>query len=291
MLNDPHVIGRNVRKLRLAFGETQAELGQAIGVTNTAISNLEQGIRTNTTMVAAIARHYGVPVPMLGYEYFEPDDMAKGDVFVRRIAGIFYAVLEFHGDNMPADSEFRRACTGLIALRDEFLRDGTIAFSREKIPREIERLIPYIEGEHGSAALANTVAGFVLMWMTAPNGAPAQTTEVMGRHNIKHNPSSKDLVKLILKANDEHDLEAASPEQKAFAEVLDEAVFDLLADVHDDPEWADWANFYAALLYILGIADSGLDKGMNSVVGMEMLFTQARLGNRHSRKFLEKYYL
>ena len=230
-------------------------------------------------MVAAIARHYGVPVPMLGYEYFEPDDMAKGDVFVRRIAGIFYAVLEFHGDNMPADSEFRRACTGLIALRDEFLRDGTIAFSREKIPREIERLIPYIEGEHGSAALANTVAGFVLMWMIAPNGAPAQTTEVMGRHNIKHNPSSKDLVKLILKANDEHDLEAASPEQKAFAEVLDEAVFDLLADVHDDPEWADWANFYAALLYILGIADSGLDKGMNSVVGMEMLFTQAQMEN------------
>ena len=288
MLNDPIIIGQNVKKLRLAFGETQAELGKAIGVTNTAVSNLEQGTRANTFMIAAIARHYGIPTPMLSYEDFVVDDVAQGDTFARRIAGAFGTALRFFDDNMPADSAFGQACAELAAMRDELSRTGTLGFAVERFTRAAGLLVDYAEGEHSPAAMANIAMGYVLLWMAAPDSA---AKPVLGRVDAKTYDSGKSPLRLALEANDQGRTGNADPARKAFSEEFDEAVFDLLADVREDPEWADWADFYAALLYLIGFADSGLDDDMQGVVGMHMILTQARLGNRHSVEFLDKYYL
>lgn len=55
------VIGANIRRLRTAHGETQQELGDAIGCGATTIANYEKGYREpDLGTLCRIADHYGV---------------------------------------------------------------------------------------------------------------------------------------------------------------------------------------------------------------------------------------
>lgn len=57
-----------IKRLRIKAGETQAQLGAAIGVTGMAISKYESGESVpNDDNKVKIARHYGVPVQNIFY--------------------------------------------------------------------------------------------------------------------------------------------------------------------------------------------------------------------------------
>ena len=52
--------GERIKALRKAAGETQVELAQALGVTQSSLSSLESGIFNASKSTAQIADHYGV---------------------------------------------------------------------------------------------------------------------------------------------------------------------------------------------------------------------------------------
>ena len=62
----PQRVGQRVREARKAAGMTQAELGQRVGVTPSAIAHLEAGIRdTTVTRLTAIAEVLGLDLGAL----------------------------------------------------------------------------------------------------------------------------------------------------------------------------------------------------------------------------------
>lgn len=61
-----HLVGNNVKRLRLAAGITQAELADLVGVDRSYISGLEQGNR-NPTVISLwhVARALEIPIRSL----------------------------------------------------------------------------------------------------------------------------------------------------------------------------------------------------------------------------------
>ncbi len=56
-----NIIGQNIRKLRIRYGDTQKQLGDALGYGPTTIANYESGYRQPDIQTAkAIAARYGV---------------------------------------------------------------------------------------------------------------------------------------------------------------------------------------------------------------------------------------
>ncbi len=61
-----NIIGKNIRKLRLEHGETQKQLGDALGYGPTTIANYESGYRQPDIQTAKeIAARYGVTLDAL----------------------------------------------------------------------------------------------------------------------------------------------------------------------------------------------------------------------------------
>ena len=65
-MNEIERIGRNIRQLRLAFGETKEQLGWAIGVEKNTISQYEKGKRVlSKDLLKTIGVHFGVSIEEL----------------------------------------------------------------------------------------------------------------------------------------------------------------------------------------------------------------------------------
>lgn len=67
-MSDLKKLGANIRSLRMAYGETQEQLGEAIFVEKNTISYYENGKREpNKETLKAIAEHYSASVGELLY--------------------------------------------------------------------------------------------------------------------------------------------------------------------------------------------------------------------------------
>ena len=64
-MSDTKRIGKNIRVLRKAYGETQEALGVVLNVEKNTISNYENGREPNREILAAIAKYYMVSVEEL----------------------------------------------------------------------------------------------------------------------------------------------------------------------------------------------------------------------------------
>lgn len=68
------LIGANIRRLRLAYGETQQELGNLIGYGVTTVANYESGYRMpNLETFFKIAFHYGASLEDFTYREYDKD--------------------------------------------------------------------------------------------------------------------------------------------------------------------------------------------------------------------------
>ena len=54
MQTDPRIVGRNIERLRRAYGERQVDLGRAIHVSGSAVSNYEGGTRISPQLIEPI---------------------------------------------------------------------------------------------------------------------------------------------------------------------------------------------------------------------------------------------
>ena len=70
-MNITEKLGNNIRCLRVAYGETQEQLGDAIGVEKNTVSSYEKGrTEPNKKILSLIAAHYMISVEeLLSYDF------------------------------------------------------------------------------------------------------------------------------------------------------------------------------------------------------------------------------
>ena len=283
MIADPKVVGRNVEKLRRLYGETQSQLGSAVGLYNTAVSLIEQGKRCNPDTIALIAKHYGVPAEMM---YDGSIDLARiFDAKHLMEAGSLVAgeLIRFFPGESHKESDFHKAYEECITLTKDAAKPGVFG---EVLNRVMSCVQVFLDGEedYPAEANANAASCLTLLMMIAEDPDTALLNDA-----VRANPaiSDEDYARLLLAANDLKSREGR-PIQCYLIETFYNDVMGCLVDLRQIPSWSDYADRYAALLYLANLTDLDLGREESTVAGFAMLYAQASLGNDLSRHFLVK---
>ena len=66
---------------------------------------------------------------------------------------------------------------------------------------------------------------------------------------------------------------------------VNDMINEILRTLKSELEWADLADYYLALRYVMGLVDTELSNEMNTAVGMQMMLSFMTLGNSYAFRF------
>ncbi|OPZ87911.1 MAG: Helix-turn-helix domain protein [Firmicutes bacterium ADurb.Bin419] len=282
-------INKNIRNLRIAYGETQMDLAYAIGLDSTgAISNYENGSRTpNSDVRKKIAVHYRIT----------EDELMYGD-FSRA------NVVSFPFDDTDKMKELATTVLPIIctdeALRDPLFRKGyeyhTRIYRNMKESEDFEEkdidicLDAYNESHESNYTLesaANCLWWYLLFGIVMTNGRVFDGVELLEKKQIKKAEFIKNYI-LYNSDSDYYNEDEAQlkRERQKFIEDGEKDIVSLLRKLKASPKWSDLADYYTALRYSFYLVNNNLSDNMNQTVGGEMMWAIATLGNKYAKAFL-----
>lgn len=290
---DKSQLSKNIKALRIAYGETQEELGLALHVEKSAISNYETGARVpDKNMLAMIARHFSISVQEILYS--DLSNVAKilidPTAFYRYIDDIFPIV---SSEESLKSNTFSEAYKHHCRMYDKFhTAINNIGSALDFFDDFIELYIDCIENEEAKLeSEVNVLALIFFLWYLSKvlakspeyiTNTPAGLLQIASSNSIlkKHlnNPDA---------ANDTRELSNEAYEFLIFFEdpEMKEWVDNIFIDLKHST-YADVADYYLALQYVFGFVDNGLNDEFNQRIGAEMMSAFARVNN----PYVERYF-
>ena len=272
----------NLKKLLDVNGEKQVDFAKKMLVTSSLVSQWKSGNKKpDADMINRIARHFNISVEMLMYGDFSemepiiyPSSKMKYQDFAVKLYP-FVTSAEAEKDMCFAKG-YALHCRLWDTLR------GKVQMS-EYDPQE---MIYYYERslmENGTIEAACNLVGCYLMgWNCCAN------PEIWER--IERLPDDSPLMSsLVQRISREEILLCTEEEHRIRKEYLDECrpnLLKCLRQMKRSSEWADLADFYLAALYLYGMVDNEHSAAENRIIGSEMLYSFALLGNRHAEDFI-----
>lgn len=282
-------ISKNIRNLRIDYGETQMDLAYALGLKSpAAIANYEKGTRKPKPDVRKkIAAHYMITEDELVNGNFSRlnvvslpfDDTVK----MREMTTTFLPIL----------------CTDK-ALTDPLFRKGYEAHIRiykdMKAGKEIDQkdydicMNAYMESFESNDTLesaANCLWWFLLTGIGMTNAQMFDGIKALEKKQIEKAEFLKNYY-LHNSDDDYYDKDEAQrkKERQEFLEDGEEVIVTLLRKLKASPQWSDLADYYTAFRYTFCIVNNNLNDDMNRTVGGEMMWAIATLGNKYANTFL-----
>lgn len=276
---DNMLVGNNIRSLRIAYGESQEELGRSINVTKNSISNYENGRIPNQDVLTAISHHFMVSINDL----LNCDLSNIGKIKIKE--GWTWEKIDkilpiIQSDIALKNNHFQKAYrlhTHLYTRLSSFTFDESDGF--ESIITEYfaalsdEQIKPEV-----SANIISILYILLLMSKTMlnmVNTRPAALKQLM-----KESKSLKNKIEGI-------EYEDMNFENLTKKDADQEMIMDLLTYVKKSKEWSELADYYLALFYIWNFVDNEFDWVTNQRIGAEMIYAFALLENPYAMTFAE----
>lgn len=281
-------LGKNIRGLRKAFGETQLDLAIVIGASGSnVISQYESGERMpERDYLLRIAKHYRITENELLHSNFENmrnmSHLPIGD----KNANMMMLLEMFPVISTPEaleNADFKEAYALHCRLIDELIAGE--GFEENDINRCIE--LYKTASENGlDEATANhlwwlMLFGF-LTWFITPR--LVDSFDNIGADKI----TVKDVFDGILPSFNEEGSETEFDTNSNRIEFLEENEIDLVVDIallRHSKEYADLGDYYLALRHKFSLLRNTLSMEMNSAVGDELLLTFALMENKYCKNF------
>ena len=282
-------LGKNIRGLRKAYGETLLDLALAIGANGpSAISQYESGKRMpERDYLIRIAKHYRITEnELLNGNYGNMPSLIRLPVGDREygmsmIGKMFPLICTPQALDNP---EFKEAYKIHKKLIDELIA-GDMDLEEEKIDLCMD-LYKKASRDGVVEAIANhlwwlMLAGFFAVFCTP---RLLESLDIIDADKI----TIKDLFASILPSFDEENSENefdTNPHRLAF---LEENEVDLLVDIillRKSKEYSDLGDFYLALRHKFSLLRNTLSIEMNSAVGDELFRTFSIMGNKYCDSF------
>ena len=283
-------LGLNIQSLRMAYGETQEELGKAINVGKNTVSNYENGLRTpNNEILARIADHYLVSVEELlngdfsnyGKIQFDIDNGWKGLDIILPIFKSNKALLNEHFKK--AFDENKRLYKHIIDNKEyDFEDDGdALEYCMDE----------YLEAMDDDSCKNEAAANYIACWFLQTGCFNFIVVSLKNKSAI-----------LTLTAENKQDKEELKEEIKKlswdgsidlFNDYLNEMntgeekkiISDLLIELKSKG-YSDLVDYYLALQYVFGIVDNDLGFGLNIKIGKEMMQAFLSVKNYYVARYL-----
>jgi transcriptional regulator with XRE-family HTH domain len=277
-------IGKNIRNLRKAYGETQYELGRAINVEDNTISMYESGRRQpDTQTVQAIAEHYGLPVDRLMFDDFsEMDFKITSLTWEKNVTSLEIIFPLICTDKAMEDIHFAKGYEATIEIWNRIKKPGSNVM-RSSFENAME--------EYGiscdSSGIIESAANMLWLLFVLYSILPDEHSQKIGEA-ILHGKSTKpDFVKKYLLKNANPISKTNEENKKSYANENHKNVMALIRILKESSTYAPLADYYMALQYVIGMVNGDYSDEMNRIIGMEMMTSFLELGNSYAFAFVK----
>lgn len=279
-------LGNNIRGLRKAYGETQEELGFALGVEKNTISSYEtERTEPGKEMLSKIATHYFVSVEELiltDLSNMEKIDLKKDDVyfFWDNINKIFPRIWT---EGAMQNEHFKRATE-----KHRLFLETAIKKHDWDIDSFLICLDEYMEAydeEVGKEESAANIIGLCYFVIYIFKSMPKMLKE---KPVIMTKLASLDSTFSSALENVDSDFEKdAADIMDSFNDLeMKNMLREMKTLIKKSRTLWEVADYYLALEFIYGIVENDLEYSFNRRIGMEMLEAFASVGNRYARRFI-----
>lgn len=285
MASDNIQIGKNIRDLRKATKETQQELGKAIGVEHNTISMYESGKRQpDLESLQAMAAHYGFPVDRLLYDDFSEVDLNIDGLTWEKAMSVMESMFPIVcSDKAMQDEHFAKGHAYTIRIRNTIGKSGSTVMRSM-----LERALAAYQDSLSQSGTVESAANMLWLIFVCFSLLPDEHSEKIGEAVLFGKALEKDFVKkYVLK--DAHPVSKRNEDnKKAYIQESYESTLGLIKVLKESEQYADLADYYLALRYVVGMAENDYTDDLNKTIGMEMMTSLMALGNPYAVEFINK---
>ena len=275
-------LSENIRILRMAYGETQNELGKAIGVEKNAIYNYEKGIRElDRYMIAAIAKHYSISA-----EELVSADLSQlgrivvdNTVLLKQIKKILPIVST---ERAMEDESFRTAHEMHSNIFDKLSHmDMDIAVD------DLDCFEKYCDAAENEDIETEAAANIIALWYLlllfvkrSPELIKDNTAAIV--QITKNDPKAK---KTLENLSPDFYKDAADMLNETNTLDFKELILECKRILKKSYKWADLGDYYLALQYSWNIVDNELSADFNARVGAEIMKELCSINNKYAIRY------
>lgn len=277
-------LGKNIKDLRKAHGETQQELGRAIGVEFNTISMYESGKRQpDLQILQSIASHYGYTVDQLIRADFSDLDLSN-IVFtwenIVSMLGIIFPIVS--SDKALEDPCFAKGYAYTKKIIAD-LKKGE-AVMRGLFERALDEY-SYSLKESGTKESAANILWLVYVLYSL---LPDEHSIKIGKALLYGKAARTEFIKNYVLKNKGDANEETEMNKKLYARDMSEVIVACIQLLKGSPEYTNSADYYLALRYVIGMVDTDYGQDWNKAIGMEMMLSFLTLSNPYAFAFVEK---
>lgn len=273
-------VRENIKRLREIHGETGTKLGNIIGCAKSTISGYECGSRTiDYNTLNKIAGHYGKTIDEMIHAdlsglkkmEFQVYRLSRGMNMVKRTLPLFVS------ENALANKSFKRAYRLTENMLGDLEKGETL---RGSLIVEIYQLYGEATEEVKELEVFADVLWSIFFWYFEISN----TEELAHLHN-RMRVKDVDIMEVVEVTRGARDKN--KEKLKEFIAEFDEVITDLIKLLKLDSQWADLADYYLALRYLVSMVNNECSEQMNATIGIQMMISYANLENQYALDYLK----
>lgn len=277
---DDNLLGRNIQHMRKIHSETLEALGNTVGYAKSTIKGYENGTRKpDPNTLHALAAHYGKTVDELfhtdlsGLEKisFFADSTSKMTVLYEAMMPLFSSEEAMKNEHFERGFTFSKRI--LSAFSNGEILCGTM------ITDVFQEYMTAAEQIEEPEVVANLLWSIFLWW--------TQIFDMKNMMALQNKLLAKKLSVMELMSSKQNEPVQVKEKKDGFISDFDEIINETIKAMKSDSKWSDLADYYLSLRYIVGLIDTDYSLEMNSAIGIQMMLTFARLGNKYALRFLK----
>lgn len=299
--------GNNIKALREYYGETQSELGEAIGVSRNTVQNWEEGLEIKPENRQQIACHFRVTEDQLENSDFSK--LKKGDGIVKitykQIASnikILFPVYLPETDNIDirfieANKKHKEMREKIIELGQHAIKNEISDFEAEKEADSFFKLydeafdtyIDLVSESNDVYSSANLLSLLCLIgYFLTQHDMLEQYEKLKNDGSFKYLENNKKATKKMYLRNGLGEKTSKTGYIYSDIEYEDMSLFyDLLLTILKSTQgWEEKAEYFIACRWIFNLCNNDNSKDSNHSFGIELLHLYSQLGNKYIRRKL-----
>lgn len=281
-------VGKNIRSLRYAYGQSLLDLALDIGVGVSAISQYENGKRIpERDILIKIAQHFKITENELLYsDYSNLRDLTTAPVNNKAytLAMVDKMLPILHSEEAEMDPDYKKAYELHLKLYEHLMQNTIVDEA------QVDTCITSYETASKNGireATANILWWIILFGFVYSFVNPrllACIESLRGKET-----TMKEVIGAFLYSPEDEEDEVYIELQKEKANFIKENEVDLLVNIallKNSATYGPLGDYYLALCYMFSLRNNDMSPEMNSSIGYEMMHIFRVLGNPYAKAFL-----
>ncbi len=295
-------LGKNIRALRRAYGDTQESLAQKINSTKTGISEFESGKNQSYTNLEELSKYYSITSIALLYKDYSDTETSDVDYIE-----YFFKTPKLYSRLLPIitsqeamlNEDFAKAYRihkRLLSVLDNVnksdleninpISDNITKGDSDIVYDSIQEIIDGYQNAYcDSNAEAESAANFLGIFTVIASCWQSQLQIKKGTADfdfIKKNYPQ--LYSFLISVYQILSVDSGTDEIDSD---LTDMLFTYLSSLRESSQYSELAYYYLALLYMLGISDNDLPIEYNQQIGSELMRSLIRMKNPYAERLID----